>query len=187
MTLPELIQSAIDTAVAGTNPNTNVLQFLRMEAETLSEQAFHELATKCASDPELRGRLSKSFSVALTSGSATLPAGILVEYLREGSVRDGDTGANNGQGNVLVRVKYYDDLVKSLPAVFGYYCIENNKIFTRNISDGDLTATLSPLTVYAPFVPTKADVDTEVPDEIVDEMVVMLATRLRGLIAEQAA
>lgn len=185
MTLPEYIQKAIDTAVAGTDPDVSIIQKLRMEAETLIDQVLYELAVQCAEDPEKRGRLSKNFSVTLTSGSATLPAGILVEYLREGSVRDADTQAN-GYGNVLVRVKYFNDLLKSLPTVFGYYCIENNKIYTRNINDGDLTATLGPLSIDAPFVPAKADIATDIPDEIQYDLVVLLATRLRGVIQEVA-
>lgn len=185
MTLAETIQRAIDTAVAGTDPDTSIVQKLRLEAETLVDQALHELAAMCAVDPDRRGRLSKNFSVTLTSGSATLPAGILVEHLREGSVRDGDTGANGGNGNVLSRVKYYNDLVQELPTLFGYYCIENNSIYTRNIGDGDLTSTLSPLSIDAPFVPAKADIDTDVPDELNDDLVEILAMKLRGLIKDE--
>lgn len=186
MTLSEYIQKAIDTALGGTDPDTNVIQKLRLEAESMIDEVLHSLAVKCAKNPELRGRLSKNFSVTLTSGSATVPAGMLVEYLREGSVRDADSGANGGKGNVLVRVKYYNDLIKELPSVFGYYCIEDNKIFTRNINDGDLTATLSPLAIDAPFVPHKDDIATDIPDELEYEIVEMLAAKLRGIVKNEA-
>ena len=185
MTLQEAIESALATAVSGSDVDSNVLRKQALEAEVLIDQALHQLATDVAGKPELRARLETSFSVTLTDGIGTLPAGILIEYLREGSVRDGDAGANNGAGNILSKVNHYDDLVRYLNAGFGYYCIVKNQIHTRQIGSGSLSTTASPLTIWAPFVPSKANLNTDVPDEILDDLVQILAVMLRGIISRQ--
>lgn len=184
MTLAELIAQALDTAVSGTDVDSNVIRKATLEAETLTDQALHELAVEVAANPELRARLETQFSVALVNGVGAIPATLLVEYLREGSVQDADTQAN-GYGNVLQRVKYFNDLLKELPSVYGYYCLVDNQIFTKQISSGDLTATASPLRIDAPFVPAKANINTQVPDELTDEIVEILAVKLRGIIQRQ--
>lgn len=185
MTLAELIQMAIDTAVAGTDPNTNPIQKLRMEGETLTEQCIHWLSGEVAGNPELRARLEKRFSVTLTNGEATVPTGMIIEHLREGSVRDSDTGANNGSGNIYARVKYYNDFIQDPITVYGLYCIYDNKIIARPPASTDPTSTIGPLLIDAPFAPAKGDVSTDIPDEISDLLVQMLAVRLRGLIISQ--
>lgn len=186
MTLAEIIRSALDTAIAGTDPDTNVIQKLRQEAEVLAEQAIHHLATDVAADPERRGLLERATSITLTSGVGSLESvsanyDILTEYLLEGAVVDADTGASNGVGNVLVRIKNYADFLKPLPTVFGYYCISTgNQIYTKQVASGSTTDTIGPLTVTAPVVPTLAGIATYLPHTLEDEMIKYLALRIRG-------
>lgn len=182
MTLAELVRRALDVAISGTNPDSNILQSMTLEAEVLADLAIDELSVEVAGDRELRARLEKQFSVTLTAGVAALPAGIMLEYLRDGSVKDSDLGAN-GFGNILQRVHHLNDFLGYLPSVYGYYCITDNTIRTRQISSGDFTGTVSPLIIDAPFIPTKANLNTEVPDELEGPLVEMLAVKLRGIIA----
>lgn len=186
MTLAELIRRSIDVAIAGGDVDAVILQKSTLEAEVLAELALDELAVDVAGSPELRARLEKQFSVPLVNGVGAMPAGILAEYLREGSVRDSDIGAN-GFGNNLSRVLYLNDFLGFLPSVFGYYCVNDNQIRTRAISSGDFTATVGPLTIDAPFLPTKGNMNAEVPDEIASDVVEMLAVKLRGVIARMPA
>lgn len=158
------------------------MQKLTLEAEVLADLAIDELSVEVARDPELRARLEKQFSVTLTNGVGTLPAGIMIEYLREGSVKDSDLGAN-GFGNTLQRVKYLNDFLGFTQSVYGYYCIVDNTIRTKQISSGDFTGTVGPLIIDAPFIPTKANINSEVPDEVEGPLVDMLAVRLRGIIS----
>jgi hypothetical protein len=162
--------------------DANWIQSQAMEAETLADLALHALAVDCASDPNLRARLETQFSVALVNGIGAIPATMLTEYLREGSVKDSDLQAN-GYGNVLQRVKYFNDLLGYQLPAYGYYCLSDNQIFTKQISSGDLTATIGPLIIDAPFVPAKADINTDIPDEITDDLAEILAVKLRGVIS----
>ncbi len=186
MTLTQLIRTAIDTAVSGTDPDANVIQKLKLEAESLADSALHQLASNVASDPELRSRLTKEFSVTLSEGVGDVPAGMLTEYLREGSVRDTDASGSDGFGNVLVRVKNRNDFLGSLPTVYGYYCLVGNEFHTRAISSGSFTDTVGPLGIDAPFIPARTAIDDDVPDELIDDLVDLLAIRLRGFIEGQS-
>src|SRR5690349_9800228 len=119
ITISQLIDLAINTAVAGTDADNNPILRQSLEAQGIADQALQALATMVAGSPELRARLEKRFSVSLTLGVGTLPAGMLVEYLREGSVRDSDTSANNGAGNVLARVNRYNQFVQDTDTAWG--------------------------------------------------------------------
>lgn len=176
MTLSELIEMAIDHAVAGGDPDGSMAQKMKLEAESLAETAYNTLAIEVAGNPELRVRLEKNFSITLTNGIGTIPAEFLTEYLREGSVRDEN-------GNVLQRVRNYNDLLQQsgpLFTAFGRYCLVSNQIYTAQIGTGDLTATVGPLSADAPFIPAKASLNTEVPDEIQSNLVEILALVIRG-------
>jgi hypothetical protein len=182
MNISELLDAAIATAIAGTEVDKNPVLRQRLEADAIAPQALHQLAKDVAGNPELRARLEKTFSVALTNGVGAIPAGLFVEYLREGSVRDGDTGANNGLGNILSRVKYYNDFITDQSTLLGLYCVVVNQIYTRPPGSVMPADTIGPLAINAPFVPTPDDMNTEVPDECVDTLVELLAIRMRGLI-----
>lgn len=180
-TLAETIQLAIDTAIAGSDPDTNPLAKQTLEAESLIEQCLHELGEAVSNNQWLRSRLVKSYSITLTNGVGTLSSGLLVQHLGEGLVRDGDTGVNNGLGNILQRILHLADFYGDLPAWFGYYhTTQNDQILTRQVNTGSLDATLTPLTIVAPFTPTKSELNTLVDAEIHDQLVEILAARLRG-------
>lgn len=181
MTFAALIELAKNTAIAGTDADNNPILKQSLEAQGIADQAIHELATEIAGNPELRARLEKQFSVTLTSGVGSIPAGMLTEYLREGAVRDSDGSGNNGLGNVLARVNRYANFVQDSDTALGLYCIVDNQIYARPPGSTYPSATISPLVIDAPFVPTTTNLNTEVPDEVTDELVFKLATRLRGM------
>lgn len=183
MLISQLIRKAIDTAVAGTSADGNVLQSLRLEAEILAEQALRDLARDIAGNFDLRARLEMSFNIVLTDGVGDIPDLMLTEYLDEGSVRDSDFTAATGFGNILERVQHYNDFLGPLTPVYGYYCLAGNKIYTRTINTSSFISTVSPLVVIAPFNPTKADMNTQVPAELEDDLVVILAEKIRGQIS----
>ena len=186
-TLQEVINLAIDTAISGTDVDSNPLRKQTLEAESLLDQSLHELSVEIAQNPNLRARFTKEYSITLTNGIGALTAGILVQYLREGSVRDADASASNGFGNILQRVMHRNDFYSYLNPAYGYYFVgENNQIYTRQIATGDFIATLSPLTVNAPFTPSKSEISTLVDVEVADDLVKMLAARLRGALESEA-
>jgi hypothetical protein len=49
------------------------------------------------------------------------------------------------------------------------------------INSSSFVDTITPLTITAPYTPTKADLNTAIDGEIVDELVKMLAAKIRGV------
>ena len=182
----DLINFAINTAVAGTDADNNPIIKQRLEAGGMTDQALHALATMVAGSPELRARLEKQFSVALTSGVGTIPAGMLVEYLREGVVRDSSGSGPGGLGNILARVNRYSSFIQDADTALGLYCVVDNQIYARPPASTFPTDTIGPLLIDAPFVPTAANLNTEVPDEVADDLVAKLAILLRGMVLSGA-
>lgn len=180
----ELITFAIQTAVAGTDADNNPIIKQRLEAAGMTDQALHALSTIVAGNPELRARLEQQFSVSLSSGVGAIPAGMMVEYLREGVVRDSDGGGNNGLGNVLARVNRYANFIRDQSTAQGLYCVADNQIYARPPGSSFPADTQGPLVIDAPFTPTTANLDTTVPDEVADNLVELLAVKLRGIIAD---
>lgn len=186
ITYGQLIQRAIDIAVAGTDADNNPIIKQRLETESLVDLALQAVASMVAGNPQLRARLEKQFSVALSSGVGTMPAQIMLEYLREGAVRDSDTSANNGLGNFLAKVNRYDQFVTDQSTALGLYCVVDNAIYARPPGATDPASTIGPLVIDAPFVPITTDLSTLVDDEIVNDLLEDLAARLRGLLVPQS-
>lgn len=187
MTWAQLVTLAIATATAGTDADTNPIIKQRLEASAMTDQALQALATMVAGNVELRARLEKQFSVSLSGGVGAVPAGMLVEYLREGCVRDSDTGANNGLGNVLSRIQRYSTFIQDTDTAFGQYCVVDNQFYARPPASIYPSDTIGPLVIDAPFTPTVGDMNATVPDELSNDLVEMLAIRLKGIIAQPEA
>lgn len=188
MTLKEIIESAVAVACAGLDPDTAIAQKLRAEAEPMMDLALHELAIMVRGNQRLRVRLTKEFSVTLVNGFGAFPATALVEFIGEGIVRDGDSGAGDGFGNILQRVLNEADFRGYLLPLYGYYLIKANttgvsEIHTRQVITGSFVDTITPLTVTMPYVPAKADLNAAVNSEIADDLVRNLALKLRGAVA----
>jgi hypothetical protein len=183
MTWTQLISLAINTAVAGTDADNNPILKQRLEGAAMTDQALHALATEIAGNPEIRSRLEKQFSVALTNGVGSIPAGMLTEYLREGVVRDSSGSGVNGLGNIFARVNRYSSFIQDQDTSLGLYCLVDNSIYARPPASTNPADTIGPLLIDAPFVPTSSTLSSEVPDEITDNLVEILARRLRGMIA----
>lgn len=182
ITWTQLISLAINTATAGTDIDNNPIIKQRLEAGAMTDQALQSLAVMVAGDPELRARLEKRFTVAMTNGIGAIPAGMLAEYLREGSVRDEDQTLFTA-GNIYARIKFANDFFSDTQTLLPRYCLISNQIYACPPGTTDYTTFSGNLVIDAPFAPTTADLDTTVPDEVINELVENLARRLRGLIA----
>jgi hypothetical protein len=173
--LQELIDRAMFAARIGEiAADTDAVIAAEVEAETWVPECLHSLTEEVAKDPEKQHLLQQRNSVALINGvSGPLTGNFLSEFIEVGGVRDAN-------GNVLVRVHNYDDFLKYLPTVYGYYCLQNNKFYTREIDTGSFVGTDGPLQVDAPAVPTVGTI----PDSLIDDLVTMLAARIRyGVLA----
>lgn len=171
MTLQEMIYRSILQAGLNTPDGENYLMQQQIETEVAAARALRTLASDVSKDPERKHLLMKTTSVPLTNGVGTLDASLLTDSIDTGSVRDADASANNGYGNVLVRVHNYNDFLRELSPFFGYFALHNNQIHTRAISSGSFTDTLSPLTVDCSYVPTAAEVPAEIEYDAVSLLV----------------
>ena len=187
MTWDELITTAINTAVAGTDADNNPIIKQRLEAAAMTDAALQALAVEAAGNPEMRSRLERQSSVALTSGVGAIPAGMLTEYLREGVVRDSSGSGVGGLGNTLARVNRYSTFISDQDTALGLYCLVDNSIYARPPGSVFPSDTIGPLLIDAPFAPTTSDLQTTVPDELINNMGEILARRLRGMIAPSVA
>jgi hypothetical protein len=171
MTRAELVQRAKRVALVGANGDESPVAIQDPEIDVLAEVVMHEFAQEVGREPDKYPWLQSSFSVTLTSGVGTIPATIDIDSLRWGYVVDGD-------GNVLSQVRYYPDLVASRKAEYGYYCTQKGQIHTKQAGTASLTATTTPLTVYANLNLTLATISS-VPDALAEELVMDLAARIR--------
>jgi hypothetical protein len=185
MTYAELIQQVIDTAVAGTDADNNPVLKQRLETETLIDLTLQAVSAMVAGNPEIRARLEKRFSVTITNGIGALPSGLLLEYLREGSVRDSDQSMF-ATGNPYSRIKFATDFFTDSQLLLARYCVIDNTMYACPPGMSDYTNFSGTLTLDAPFVPTKANLNTEVDDEIANDLIEDAAARLRGLLNPKA-
>ncbi len=180
MTWTQLIALAINTAVAGTDADTNPIIKQRMEAAGMTDQALQALADVVAGNPEIRARLERRSTIAVTNGVGTIPAGMLVQYLREGSVRDEDTSFFP-TGNPYSRVKFANDFFNDSQTLLARYCPIDNQIFACPPGVTDYTQFSGNLITDAPFTPTTADLNSTVPDELTNDLVEILARKMKGM------
>jgi len=181
MTWNQLITLAINTAVAGTDADNNPIIKQRLEAGGMTDQALQAIADIVAGNPEIRARLEKRFTVALTNGVGTIPAGMLVQFLREGSVKDEDQSMFPS-GNPYSRVKFANDFFTDSQLLLGRYCLIDNRVYACQPGIADYTQFSGNLIIDAPFTPTAADMSTTVPDELTNDLVAMLAKHLHRVI-----
>lgn len=186
MNWSELISTAINTATAGTDVDNNPIIKQRLEAAAMTDQALQALAVEAAGNPEIRARLERRSTITITAGVGPIPAGMLIEYLREGSVRDEDQSQFQ-TGNPYSRIKNEADFFGDTNTLLARYCLINNSIYACQPGTTDYTQFSGNLIADAPFAPTTADLSTTVPDELVNDLVEILARRLRGMIAPSVA
>ncbi len=172
LTRIQLINRAIEIALLGTDANTAPANFQEGFVESLAIDTVQDFAIQIARDPEQHFLLQKTYAVSLSAGVGTLPVSLLPETLRAGRVSDADE-------NQLERVEYLSDLAAQRSPLFGYYCVVNDQIFTRQISSGSLVDTNGPLVVVAGFIPDIDTLSADVPAVIQSDLVDLLATRVR--------
>jgi len=185
ITYGQLLQQSIDTAVAGTDADNNPVLKQRLETETLIDLALQAVSAMVAGNPELRARLEKRFTVAVTNGVGSMPSGLLLEYLREGSVRDEDQ-SQFMTGNPYSRVKNLADFLGDSQLLLARYCAVDNQLHACPPGYSDYTQFSGNILLDAPFVPTKANLSTEVDDEVANDLIEDVAIRLRGLLDPKA-
>jgi len=167
--LDAFVDAGILQASTGLPAGTNPYWGQRARILVLAQNALQQLADKVARDTKRRHLLQKAFSVTLTSGVGAIDATMLSASIGYGSVRDGDS-------NILVKIDNYNDFLRDQVAFYGYYCLNDDQIYTRQISSGSFTDTTSPLTIDCPYIPLA----TELPEELQNDAVELLANLIKA-------
>ena len=142
MTPQEFVDKVWEVLMAGGEPDLSPLGRNEPELETACNEALQFFADEIAHDELRYHQLQREFAVNLTNGIGDLPADILPETMDHGYVKD-------GAGNALSKTLFYLDLTLPQSTLEGYYCLQNSRIYTRQIGTGSLAATVSPLTIFA--------------------------------------
>lgn len=182
MSLKELVNRAIFVAQVPLTPaGSDPIMSVDLQAEMLVPIAVSNITKAVAEDPHRKHLLTQNFQITLDSeGKGFIPDRMLSEYIDEGSVRDGDTSANEGLGNVLVRIHHFDDYVEWRDRRFGYYCLHEGRIWTRAINSGSRYDTYGPLSVDCVAQPSSTTgALLLLSDELTDDLVVELARLIR--------
>lgn len=199
MLLKTLIESAMAHATLGQgDPDTLPLRKFTFEADAIVDICIHALSHEIATNPALRARMMKQYNVALSTDGFGhqygLPSDeVMIEFIHEGAVRDADTGAPNGLGNILHRKLHETDFRNYLAPNYGYYWCgadTSGSVVIRVKAPGasDFSSMIGPLTLIVPHTPIKSNLNTEVPNEVSDRLIELMAIRVRGFIAgEQPA
>lgn len=186
MTWQEFIDSGIEQALVGLDADNAGLNNQDGEIETLADSVMTDWAYKIANDPEHYYLLQRDYSVTLSPitllnqpfAVGTLPDEIIPESLTVGFVADGD-------GNKLEPVQYFSDFLRPRDAMFGYYLLQDKRVYTRQYVTGDLSNTASPLSIKANFMPTPATLATDITHPgLINMLTSALADRLRQQIPE---
>jgi len=179
MTLQELIDRAIFVAYGTTVPSgEDAIIQADLQAEALAPHAFVQVTREIMSDPHKAHLLMKNVDIDLANGVGDIPAGFLSEFIDMCSVRDDDPTANNGYGNVLTRIHQFNDFLEwHFDPRFGYYCLNDSKIYMRSIGTGAIDGNGN-IQLDGAFELNPADI-ASLPDEALADVIIVLARLLR--------
>lgn len=178
MTLQELIDRAIFVAYGTIVPSgEDAIIQADLQAEALAPHAFVQVTREIMADPHKAHLLMKPVDISLVDGVGQLPAGFLSEFADMCSIRDSTT-ANDGYGNVLTRIHQFNDFIEwHFDSRFGYYCLNDSKIYIRSIGSGAIDSNGS-IHLDGAFELDPADIAT-LPDEALADVIIVLARLLR--------
>ena len=187
MTLDELIDRAIFVAYGTLTPSgEDAIIQADLQAEALAPHAMQQVTREILDDPERQHLLMREITITLTNGVGDIPAGLLTQYIDEASVRDGDTMANSGYGNVLTRIHQFNDFIEwRYDPRFGYYCLQDSKIYSIPIG-GSAVGGNGTLHLSAPYGIDADNID-DLSDEAIEDVIIVLARLLREGVAILAA
>ncbi len=141
MTAQDFVDKVWELLIAGAEPDLTPLGRNEPELETACDNGLQFFAQEIAHDELRYHQLQRELAVTLTNGVGQLPADLLPESLDHGWIRD-------AQGTPLSKTLYFLDLTLPQSTLEGYYCLQNNRIYTRQVGTGSLTGTPGPLAVF---------------------------------------
>lgn len=186
MTWQQFIDLGIEQALVGLDADNAGLANQDGEIETFANSVLSDFAYGLVDDPQHYYLLQRDYLVDLSPvvlNGRTFAVGTLAEEvipisLRVGSVQD-------AEGNILQPCQFFNDLLRPRDVMFGYYLLQDKRIYTRQYFSGDLSSTLSPLAIKANFLPASATLDTDITHPgLINMLTSALAQKIRAQIPE---
>lgn len=194
ITLAEFISRGTQMALVGIENPDSYLQTAEVLAETLGPQVFQAVARDAAGDPLRVQQVQATHTLTFTDGSADLPVNLLTEYLAQSTI---EVDENPAWGPITAYMPWvafrggFDSRLGGYavhPAGSLFFTPPGTPYTAGSGYGGDvlLTSPSSPIWPTVATDPILIAPGREVPDEIVDQLIVELASGLKGQAAWQA-
>jgi hypothetical protein len=186
MTWQQFLDSSIEQALVGLDADNAGLTNQDGEIETLAQSVLADFAYRMVNDPEHFYLLQRNYLVDLNAtvfngqvlAYGTLDDEIIPLSLTVGTVADSD-------GNILQPVQFFNDLLRPRDAMYGYYLLQDKRVYVRQFQTGDLATTVGPLSVKANFMPTASTLATDITHPgLLNMLTTSLAEKIRGQVPE---
>lgn len=184
ITASEIIARASELAsTIGTDPHLSPLIDNEMTAETLLPHVFHYITTQTLNDPNRRQLLRQTVDVSFVAGSATVPTNLLGSTWQEVVLYPENQPEWGGRMSWL---PLWFDFIRPKTAGLGYFSVDpsgNLRVIepgsTFDLNNG-ATGTWKMSGFFVPAVGTTLSDPITLPDDLVDDVVAMLAAAMRG-------
>lgn len=158
-------------------------------AESLCPTIFQQVGEDAAGDERKRSLLRKNLTVTVVNGSATLTDETLTAYMEDATYLD-----ESDLTKSYSWVRNWGDFIDpNLDFRLGYFCVKNGVVLNQR-EPGDVYSTSSGFTgsmlmniPCVPVIPTNATDAIDVPDEVLNDLLDIGESTLRGQMIKSAA
>jgi hypothetical protein len=192
-TYQDLIDLAMQQALAGGDQLQSALLDADMTMESLVQTVFQTVARRLADDEEGRSLLRRTHSITLTNGVGVVPDEVLTQCKYGASIAD---SADDTVAQLQSLVPYWQDFVQprsGLMAQIPWWTIKDDVAlhYLEIGEDYDPTTGFNgpiELTIASvPVVPAANTDPLDVVAEVFSDLVTALATAIKGLLQQKVA
>jgi hypothetical protein len=179
LTYQRFLDLAVEQALAGAGEQAE--GDIEIRAEALAASAMHALASKVAGDPNERHTLIRPITIVLTNGVGTIPDTVLLSYFCSATLTNPSDLTED-----YAYVPFFDDYRETADRRLGYFHNQDSILYVTQpvvpfSATTGLTGNITLTTSTAPVVPAAAtDPITNLPAELEDDLIGILASMLRG-------
>lgn len=165
-------------------PENSVLADIDDTAEALAHEVMVEVCEEAGRDPNLAPLVTETVTIALTTGTGTIPTKMLVEFLPIATVNDPADATLSRK----MRFLPWKDFIRPSISTLGYFSARNITSFSMtrpgtayNPASG-MTGNIEVIIPCAPDMPAAESTTITVARKIEELLVKRLAERLKGYV-----
>lgn len=179
ISLQQFIDQAVSIANRGVDSSLAPALSAEMIAEDLLSTIFNQVSQTIARDPARRSLLRRTVDVTFTNGTATLAENALSEYLNESMLYDSADLTKQYSW-----VSQFENFIRKSDRRIGFYSVNEStiNIVEPNAEYAVTTGLTGSRKLVIPctlIVPTVATDPIVMRDELIDDFVIELASKLR--------